>query len=294
MISAGLAQTGSLEPADRAALLEYLPAEHSLHGLAWRFVPRQEQPRVLAIDAVLANIGRIPERVADPGVSLAKLAWWQQELQRLVDQDAQHPLTRALLGTGAAGRLQPGLLDAYIAGVADQVDAPSPATCAELKQRLERSAGAAALLRCAYDEQTEAAEALRAAGSAVALLDRLEAGVLEPLPGWLPMELVARFGLDRRAPVPADAERALNRALATEGLAWLSAWYHLAPAGGGRLLNGPSGRFQVLRMDITHARLQRLAQRPERFPPGRPASLFEVFGAWAAARRLYGRSSGNG
>ena len=283
-------QTSSLDPADRAALLEYLPAAHSLEGLAWRFVPKAEQPQVLATEALLAAIGQIPRHVSDPGVALAKLAWWQQELLKLEEEDPRHPLTRALLGTGAAPLLQPAVRNTFLAAVADEVDAPAPATTDELKQRLERSAGTAALVRCAIDGNADTADALRAAGAGIELLGRLEALAREPLPDWLPMELVARFSLRRGASLPAEVAPALFRALAAEGLAWVKAARPLELLQDARLVSQPASRLLLLRLAISHRRLQRIDRWPGRYVPVQPPALTEVLGAWNVARRLYAHS----
>lgn len=49
-----------------------------------------------ALHAFHAEIEQVMEECTDPGVAHLKLAWWQEEIQRLFTDTARHPVTREL------------------------------------------------------------------------------------------------------------------------------------------------------------------------------------------------------
>lgn len=78
------------------------PGSIAAYALLFAGPQREVLGSLLALRAELAesSLGR-----QDHGVAHARLAWWQQELERLADGRPQHPITRAL--AAAAGHRRP-------------------------------------------------------------------------------------------------------------------------------------------------------------------------------------------
>jgi phytoene synthase len=60
------------------------------------FLPPQRRRAITALYAYCREVDDVVDEIDDPGVAGAKLAWWEQEVERMFAGDPQHPVTRAL------------------------------------------------------------------------------------------------------------------------------------------------------------------------------------------------------
>jgi len=61
------------------------------------FLPQERRRAITALYAFCREVDNVVDEVVDPQLAGTKLAWWRQEVGRLVAGDPQHPVTRALL-----------------------------------------------------------------------------------------------------------------------------------------------------------------------------------------------------
>ncbi len=122
------------------------------------FLPPQRRRAITALYAFCREVDDSVDDCTDAGVAQAKLAWWRQELGRLFDGTAQHPVTRAL-----APALQPfGIKREYLAEIIDGMEMDliqnRYADFAALEQYCHRVAGVVGLLAASIfgyrDERT--------------------------------------------------------------------------------------------------------------------------------------------
>lgn len=59
---------------------------------AIRFAPPDRQSSLSLVNAFYRSLRSIPVTCSDPGVAAVKLNWWQQEIQRSRQSQAQHPI----------------------------------------------------------------------------------------------------------------------------------------------------------------------------------------------------------
>lgn len=71
------------------------PPGSSLH-YALLFAEPQTRSALLALHAFRAEVTEIVDECSDPGVATVKLDWWQEEVGRLFDGRARHPVGQAL------------------------------------------------------------------------------------------------------------------------------------------------------------------------------------------------------
>lgn len=63
---------------------------------AFLFLPPQRRAAITAFYAFCREVDDVVDEVSDPGVAQTKLAWWDQEVQRLFAGEPTHPVTKAL------------------------------------------------------------------------------------------------------------------------------------------------------------------------------------------------------
>jgi phytoene synthase len=63
---------------------------------AFLFLPAPRRRAITALYAYCREVDDVVDDAGDPAVAQAKLAWWSQEIDRLYQGAAQHPVTRAL------------------------------------------------------------------------------------------------------------------------------------------------------------------------------------------------------
>lgn len=65
-------------------------------ALAWLFLHPDERTCFGALAALLREWHKAAREVSEPQVSVAKLGWWREEMQRAPQGEARHPLTQVL------------------------------------------------------------------------------------------------------------------------------------------------------------------------------------------------------
>ncbi|MEM7541499.1 MAG: squalene/phytoene synthase family protein [Pseudomonadota bacterium] len=77
---------------------EYLPEPPSCIYYATLYVQPQRRELVRAIAALRREIERIPPTCSDPGIAKIKLAWWQEEAEKLKLRQPRHEISIAITG----------------------------------------------------------------------------------------------------------------------------------------------------------------------------------------------------
>ncbi|KFN50093.1 hypothetical protein [Arenimonas composti] len=232
-------------------------------ALAEVYCPPPLRPRFRAWGALLHELREAAFELSDPRIVASKLPWWAEELQRIGGGEGRHPLAAPLAGPGLPWR---GLASALLATVADDSRPADPTAAIAQLQPL------AAAIAAVEAGLFGAAAPVPGADTAIAvhlLQERLPHGLAADDQARLPMNLLARHGLDVAA-VAAGQGEALLRDWAGELLA-------AAPE---RLPGAPL--LRRLRLGFDRARLQRL-RAGRGFAP--PAPLASVLRGWWIARQ---------
>lgn len=243
---------------------QWLEAEPELR-LARMFVAEARDPRIAALEAIGHELHAALFDVGDDRVAQAKLVWWLDELA----QRPRHPLTRGLADASAGSHAAAGPLREACAALArlaqedsieslDQLLAP----LARAAEALSRARGAAAGIE---------PRALAAARLVFAARDWVR--FARPERAWLPLDLLARVGVDR-----AGAVDSVPVAQAT--LRGLREVLDRVPA---RTLRGVDGA----RVAAARAWAARMQAAPRALLEGRLAAprVALVFGLWRVGRR---------
>jgi phytoene synthase len=64
---------------------------------AFLFLPPKKRAAITAFYAFCREVDDVVDEIEDPSIAAAKLAWWQQEVQRSFDGQDQHPVMKALM-----------------------------------------------------------------------------------------------------------------------------------------------------------------------------------------------------
>lgn len=273
----------ALPETDRQHCLERGLHPGSIFFVAHRFMPAALQEPLLVLQALLAEIRGIPFAVTDPGVALAKLGWWQQELSAPNRDRSQHPVVRS----GVASRLfdytGAQALDAYLLAVGQLVHG-EPLEDRESLHRISRDIGGAEVRMMASLERAEiGTHATEAVGGAMMLAQFLEQFPAQLSGGcwWLPMRDQARYSLSLCA-VQADPRTKeaseVMRSLGADALGMVQIAGELLDQAG-----SAAGRVIPVQLAVLRRRLLRIRSRPLAFH--RHGSMSEVWAAWRAATR---------
>ncbi len=249
----------TLRATDRAACEELALAPGSEFDSVFRFLPAEDQDRLLSLEAMFRSLRDVPLGVSDPSVGVAKLGWWQQELARAPDEGSQHPVVRALLESGALETLNREAFGDYLHALVTELQEEPVLDFEALRDRLARSAGSEARVMAGAGGFSDSQ--LKAVGAASRLLELMR-GLARSgtLPAWLPVDLVARHQV-REQPEPAPAERAPVVAdLACLARSWRDT-ARLNPADA----QTPGDRLLVLRDGLVERRLSQAEGQPERW-----------------------------
>jgi phytoene synthase len=88
---------------------------------SWLFAAAQARAPLLGIYALGAEWQALMDPATEPGVAHLKLAWWQEEMQRLSAGRAVHPISSYLAGLPRAGTVDFAPLLAAVEAAASQV-----------------------------------------------------------------------------------------------------------------------------------------------------------------------------
>lgn len=248
--------------------------------------------QVLSMRALVKSISAIPISVSDPGVALAKLAWWQNEWRDPGLQQSQHPLLRAIVDSDLTQQLSSSVVDECLHQLASAIDRPAPSSMQQFADRALSQAGSAALMFVGVPINDELESAVRAGGAAELLLHRLEVDHHEPVPDWIPMDMVARYSLRRRGPGTEEPRlpEELIKLLAGKGIDWSENIGTDSSLDVSLLLKRATGRYWLLYTQLVRNRLAQWARHPgRRIDKGPAPGVSEVFSAWLSARRIYSR-----
>lgn len=82
--------------AERYAFPDQFTAPGSDIYYAIRFAPVDQRQPLTLINALYRSLRDVPLECSDPAVARAKLEWWSEELEKTGNDQARHPITRAL------------------------------------------------------------------------------------------------------------------------------------------------------------------------------------------------------
>jgi phytoene synthase len=88
---------------------------------AWVFAPPEIRPALLGILALLAEWQALMDPATEVGVAQIKLAWWQEEMDRLAAGAPLHPIGRYLGQLSGARDMDFAALNGTLAAVTEQV-----------------------------------------------------------------------------------------------------------------------------------------------------------------------------
>ncbi|MGE3771600.1 MAG: squalene/phytoene synthase family protein [Gammaproteobacteria bacterium] len=111
-----------------APLADYLPRPGSDLYYAQRYAAAPARARLALLEALRGEIARVPANCSNAEIAQAKLAWWREEIARLVDGSPRHVLTRALAPQLTTLPALPAAALALIDGTAALLAAPRHAT----------------------------------------------------------------------------------------------------------------------------------------------------------------------
>ncbi|NND45086.1 MAG: squalene/phytoene synthase family protein [Xanthomonadales bacterium] len=253
----------------------------SVYFYTHRFAPEGLADAQLALQALLWEIRSIALDVSDPGVAMAKLAWWQQELQASLRPQSQHPVVRAAESTRLFTMLEARRLQALQLASAAMIQRDSIPDREALLAVCESVGSAEAAMLCSLSSDRLQPGGLSAMGTAL-LLEQFSRRIHATLPGgawWVPLNDQARFGLtiaNARAGREADRVGAFLREIGEDMANRLSA----AREAFGRE-HAPVGRVLRVMMTVLDRRALRLRKGP--YAVARRPQVTELFQAWRAA-----------
>jgi hypothetical protein len=247
-------------------LEQWLDAEPELR-LARLFVAEAREPRIAALEAIGHELHAALFEVADDRIAQAKLAWWMEELA----QRPRHPLTRGLAEASAGSQAAVAPLREACAALLRFAQQDSVESMDQLISPLARAADGLVRARARGAGPAISPRALAAARLVFAARDWLR--FARPERAWLPLDLLARAGVDRAGavgsvPVVTALLRGLCDAMAD------------VPA---RDLRGIDGA----RVAAARTWAARMAGAPRALLDGRLAAphVALVFGLWRVGRR---------
>ncbi|MFG1479321.1 phytoene/squalene synthase family protein [Xanthobacter sp. V4C-4] len=261
--------------------------------LAALFAPEARRRHLMALYAFNLDVARVRELVREPLPGEVRLAWWREVIEGegrgAVDG---HPVAVALLDTLEQAALpKASLINLIDARIFDLYDDPMP-SLGDLEGYAGETAGALLQLSAlilAGAGAGETADASGHGGVALALTGLMRAFPIHAGRGqcYLPLDLLARHGLDRDAAVAGRDTAELRAALAELRV---EARRHLAHAGAALAALPEATRKAVaapyLTLALVPGDLKALARQHNPF--GEVAGLapmWRTFALWRAARR---------
>ncbi len=198
---------GAAEAAAYAYCAELVRSQDRDRFLAALFAPADLRPHLLALAAFNIEVARVREVVREPLPGEVRIAWWREVLEGQGRGDvAGHPVAAALKDTIARCGLPAAPLVALAeARIFDLYDDPMP-TLADLEGYAGETASAVlqlGVMILAPKAAPAAAEACGHGGVAQALTGLMRAFPIHAARGqcFLPLDVLARHGLDREAAV---------------------------------------------------------------------------------------------
>ncbi|MFG1400879.1 phytoene/squalene synthase family protein [Xanthobacter sediminis] len=291
-MSAEASSTGRLDAA-YVHCADLVRAQDRDRFLAALFAPEPVRRHLLALYAFNLDVARVREMVREPLPGEVRLAWWRETIAGEGRGAVEaHPVAHALLDTVSRfGLPMASLINLIDARIFDLYDDPMP-SLGDLEGYAGETAGALLQLSAmmlAPGAASAAAEASGHGGVAIALTGLMRAFPIHAGRGqcFLPLDLLARHGLDREAVVGARDLPRLRDVLADVRA---EAGRHLSLAGDALAALSPVTRKALaapyLQLALVPADLKALGRvrDPSREIAGL-APLWRTFAMWRAARR---------
>lgn len=150
------------------------PLSDAMRRHALMIAPEGIRQALEALYAIHDDVIKAGTALNDPGVANARLAWWRSEIERLFDEQAQHPASRVLMQAPWRQRISPAPLQSLVAAAEHMLQQNRQLDFAGLEYQCRMTGGqvarlAAALLNTSGEGQA-AAEDL---GTASAIVQNL-------------------------------------------------------------------------------------------------------------------------
>lgn len=110
------------------------------------FTEDSQREAVIALHALQLELIQITEQYREAAIAKTKIAWWQQEIQRMYQQQAQHPITQYLQTIITLYGLPQALFTEWLEGCALKLESDHLCTLPDLNFFCYRDYGICALL----------------------------------------------------------------------------------------------------------------------------------------------------
>jgi phytoene synthase len=171
-----------------------------LFRISHLFSPAEFSGQLLALHALFASIEQLGSEVSEELVARRKLDWWRFELLSGDITKSTHPVLRYLNRTGAAGSLPGPALEMLLDRAEARLDARAPSNRDEFSQLCGALYMPKLILECALSGQGESLlsghRSTARTGGLIQLL-RESCRKTDRAFWWVPMDVLARFGVSR-------------------------------------------------------------------------------------------------
>lgn len=120
---------------------EKAAADGSSFYYAVLFYPELTQRLLIALQAFYQEISEVITECSDPGVARIKFQWWRDEIQRVFQESARHPLGLELSSLGKECHLQQEIFIELIDVFENRINQPCYESELKLQNELQQSSG---------------------------------------------------------------------------------------------------------------------------------------------------------
>jgi phytoene/squalene synthetase len=249
----------------------------------YRFAPLEIRDQLLVLQALTGEIRAVIRKVSDPGVALAKLGWWQQELLEPARSRSQHPIVCSANSVDLFRRVEDAAVQGLVLACARLAQFESMPDWDVVRSACGEIGSNEISLVTALEEKPLSADVETQLGTAL-MLERFSVSLDASLPGggwWVPLQEQARLGLSIADVRAGRNLAAVQKLLSTLGVEILK---QLRQARMG-INTREGGAGQVIR--VTYSLLERRARRISSHASSvhRGPSLAELGTAWWAAMK---------
>lgn len=275
---------------DQLFCREQVARTHRDFPLSSAFAPPGLAQRLLPLYAMFSMIEQLCSSRMDEEIARSKLAWWRLEFLHKEPGQSTHPVIRELVRTGAAKNLSHEQIEILLSQAEYRLDAPHPADIEELKARCQLIYQPQAELEarvCGWsDGFIDWNPGWSARSGLLQLVRESSVGVGQGSLWWLPLNLLARYGVSREnvanASRPGPSADLLGEVIQS-GREW---GRQARPSSSAGPEDVPSIRHLYAVSGLHARKLKRLeALTPDRYGAefGRPG-LGAALAAWTSAR----------
>ena len=105
------------------------------------FYENEKKNQLFSIFAFATTLTEIIDRCSDPGLARIKLQWWHEEVERIFNQSARHPVGKDLAKSNLISSLDESLFHQLISYEEQKMDGLNVGTADELLQHLAQGPG---------------------------------------------------------------------------------------------------------------------------------------------------------